>query len=95
MVSQFRNCTHTCVTHDQKPVGKLIPMWNPRGEGGHRHAHGQDTGEDVGVGKEVEGRWSHCDLKCIIYSHILEDPGTLHWKKKGILYIHDYYYSIS
>jgi len=40
----------------------------------------------VGVGEEVEGRWSHCDLhaSCHIYSHILEEPGTLHWKKNMV-----------
>jgi len=32
------------------------------GEWGCGNAGRQDTGEDVGVGKEVEGRWSHCDL---------------------------------
>jgi len=46
-----------------------------RGDGGHGHACGQDAGEDVGVGEEVEGRWTHCDLhvSCHTYLLILEE----------------------
>jgi len=46
-----------------------------RGDGGHGHACGQDAGEDVGVGEEVEGRWTHCDLhvSCHTYLLILEN----------------------
>ena len=57
-------------------------VWARRGgEGRCRHGGGQDAVEDVSVSEEVEGRWSHCDLDAshCIYSHILEELGTLNW----------------
>ena len=67
-------------------VGRMQVWARKGGEGQHGHAGGQAAGEDVGVGEEVERRWSHYDLhaSCHIFSHILEEPGTLHCKKKKV-----------